>query len=106
MKRLILFFSALLSLALPALAQIYQPVTWTVSSKKVTQNVYEIKANAKISSGWHIYDLQDYEGGPNPTVFTVSGAAVEAVAPAEITSRIDRAWNEVFQMEIGTCESP
>ena len=106
MKRLILFFSALLSLALPALAQIYQPVTWTVSSRKVTENVYEIKANAKINSGWHIYDLQDYEGGPNPTVFTVSGAAVEAVAPAEITSRIDRAWNEVFQMEIGTCESP
>ena len=106
MKRLILFFSALLSLALPALAQIYQPVTWTVSSRKVTENVYEIKADAKISSGWHIYDLQDYEGGPNPTVFTVSGAAVEAVAPAEITSRIDRAWNEVFQMEIGPCESP
>ncbi len=104
--RTVILISALLAFIAPVKAQPQNPVTWEVSAKKVKKNVYEIKAEASIQAGWHIYDLQEYELGPNPTVFTVTGDAIEAVAPAKITSKVDKEYDDVFRMEIGTCESP
>lgn len=106
LKRTVIVISALLAFIAPVKAQPQNPVTWEVSAKKVKKNVYEIKAQASIQAGWHIYDLQEYELGPNPTVFSVTGDAVEAVSPAEITSKVDKEYDDVFRMEIGTCESP
>ena len=107
MKKFLLFLTAaLFCLAPEAKAQIRQPVKWEVSTKKVKKNVYEIKADGKIRTGWHIYDLQEYEGGPNPTVFTVSGEAIESVGAAKITSKVVREFDDAFGMEIGTCENP
>ena len=105
-KFLLPLIAILLSLSLPAGAQISQPVDWSVSAKKVKKNVYEIKAEGKIRSGWHIYDLQEYEGGPNSTVFTITGDAIEPVGEAGITSKVHRAYDDVFGMEIGTCDNP
>ena len=104
LKKTVIILSALLAFAAPAPAQMRQPVKWEVSAKKVKKNVYEIKADGKIRTGWHIYDLQEYELGPNPTVFTVSGDAIEPVDPAKITSKVVREKDETFGMEIGTCE--
>ena len=107
MKKFLLFLTAaLFCLAPEAKAQIRQPVKWEVSTKKVKKNVYEIKADGKIRTGWHIYDLQEYEGGPNSTVFTVSGEAIESVGAAKITSKVVREFDDAFGMEIGTCENP
>ncbi|MBO4742182.1 MAG: thioredoxin family protein [Bacteroidales bacterium] len=106
LKGVLLVLAALLGLFAPAAAQIRQPVKWEVSSKKVKKNIYEITATGSIRTGWHIYDLQDYDGGPNPTVFTISGEAIEADGAAKITSKIDREFDDVFGMEIGTCEGP
>ena len=97
--------AALLVSGTPVAAQIRQPVKWKVESNKAKKNVYDITATGTIRSGWHIYDLQEQEGGPNPTVFTVDGEAVEAVGPAKITSQVHRALDPVFKMEIGTCEN-
>lgn len=105
-KRTVILISALLAFVAPVKAQPQNPVTWEVSAKKVKKNVYEIKAQASILADWHIYDLQEYELGPNPTVFTVTGDAIEAVSPAEITSKVDKEYDDIFRMEIGTCESP
>ena len=105
-KGVLLVLAALLGLCAPSMAQIRQPVKWEVTSKKVKKNVYEIKATGTIRTGWHIYDLQDYDGGPNPTVFSVSGDAVQAEGPARITSAVKREFDDVFNMEIGTCDGP
>ena len=106
LKRTVIVISALLAFIAPVKAQPQNPVTWEVSAKKVKKNVFEVKAEGKIRAGWHIYDLQEYELGPNPTVFTVTGDAIEAVAPAKITSKVDKEYDDIFRMEIGTCESP
>ena len=99
--------AALFILSSPAEAQVRQPVQWSVTSTKVKKNLYEIKATGEIKrKGWHIYDLQEYEMGPNGTVFTVSGEGVEPVGEPEITSAVHRAYDDIFEMEIGTCEGP
>ena len=106
LKGVLLTLAALLALAAPSLAQIRQPVKWSVETKKVKKNVYDIIATGSIRTGWHIYDLQEYELGPNPTIFTLGGDAIEAEGKPQITSVIDREYDDIFEMEIGTCEGP
>ncbi|MFL5788442.1 MAG: protein-disulfide reductase DsbD domain-containing protein [Flavisolibacter sp.] len=38
-----------------AVAQNINPVTWSFSSKKISDNVYEIQMVATIQQGWHLY---------------------------------------------------
>lgn len=91
----------------PAGAQMPQPVKWSVSCTELDENLFEIKATGQISGkGWHIYDLQDYEAGPNPTLFSLNGQGVEPVGEPQITSEINRFYDDIFEMEIGTCEGP
>ncbi len=52
-------------------AQIVEPVKWEASVKKLEGNEYLITYTAKIDSGWSIYDLGPYEGGPIATTFVV-----------------------------------
>ena len=105
LKGILLTLAALLTLGVPVAAQLRQPVRWKAEARKVKKNVYDITATGTIRSGWHIYDLQEQAGGPNPTVFMVSGEAVEAMGPAKITSEVHRALDPVFNLEIGTCEN-
>lgn len=99
--------AALFILSSPAEAQVRQPVQWSVTSTKVKKNLYEIKATGEIKRrGWHIYDLQEYEMGPNSTIFTVSGEGIEPVGEPQITSEVKRSFDEIFEMEIGTCDGP
>jgi len=51
-------------------AQIQNPVSWSVTSKKITDKTYEIHLTANIDNGWHIYSQTTPEGGPIPTNIT------------------------------------
>ncbi|MBR4826684.1 MAG: thioredoxin family protein [Bacteroidales bacterium] len=106
MKRLLLFIAVLCAFTIQAAAQFPQPVQWSVSARKVQKNVYEIKALGTLEGDWHIYDLQEYADGPNPTVFSVNGEGVEPVGEPEITSAVAREYDDIFGMEIGTCGNP
>ena len=64
-------FLALL-IAVPASAQMGQPVSWKGQAVQVEGNTYELRMTGTVSGGWHIYDLTDYgSSGPNGTIFTV-----------------------------------
>jgi thiol:disulfide interchange protein DsbD len=54
MKKAFFFLSTLVISAL-ASAQIANPVTWTFTSKKISDNVYEVQMVAAIQNGWHLY---------------------------------------------------
>ncbi|HEY5368539.1 MAG TPA: protein-disulfide reductase DsbD domain-containing protein [Hanamia sp.] len=51
-------------------AQIQNPVTWTTTSKKINDKVYEIHVTANIDNGWHIYSQSTPDGGPIKTSLT------------------------------------
>ncbi len=45
------------------------PVSWTFSSKKISDNVYEITMTATIGAGWHVYSqTQPKDAIAEPTV--------------------------------------
>ena len=106
MKHRILSLLILL-LAVPAFAQ-QQPVSWKAEAVRVEGNTYEIRATGTMSGTWHIYDLTDYgSSGPNGTVFTVeAGDKVKLVGDPYIASEVHKGFDEIFGIEIGTCESP
>ena len=59
-----LFFTSI------SFAQQLSPVSWTFSSKKVSDNIYEVQLIATIQSGWHLYSQnQPGDAIAQPTSF-------------------------------------
>jgi Disulphide bond corrector protein DsbC len=47
------------------------PVHWTFSSKKISENVFEVQATATIEKGWHLYSqTQPKDAIAEPTSFS------------------------------------
>ncbi len=83
-----------------------QPVTWSGKAVKAEGNVYEIQLTANIEGNWHIYDLGPYDGPPNPTTLKIEETAgIKLVGTPYITTEVHKAFDDIFNMEIGTCAS-
>ncbi|MBW6479171.1 MAG: thioredoxin family protein [Bacteroidales bacterium] len=50
-------------------AQILEPVKWSFSQEKISENTYDVKFTAQIDAGWSIYGMNVAPGGPIPTTF-------------------------------------
>ena len=66
MKKLIVFFTALTFISS---AQIFDPVKWDFSQKKLSDNEIELSLKATIDKGWYVYS-QDAGEGPVSTEVT------------------------------------
>jgi len=106
LKRILLsLFGAFCACTSVVLAQPSQPLQWSVSTEALGNDEYIIRAEGTFDSeGWHIYDMSAYEDGPLSTTLSVSGATV--IESPAIVSEIEKAYDEIFGMEIGTCSGP
>lgn len=52
-KSVFVLFSMIVTLA--AASQALNPVSWTFTSKKISDRIYEVQILATIQSGWHLY---------------------------------------------------
>jgi thiol:disulfide interchange protein len=66
----ILLLSVFHFLGNQAIAQIFTPVKWTYSSKKISDTEAELIFKATIDKGWHVYSQFIANDGPIPTSFT------------------------------------
>lgn len=59
-------------------AQILDPVSWKFSSKRISNEIVEIQAQATIDKGWHLYSTvaPDEDAGPIPTEFSGDSSGV------------------------------
>ncbi|MBO7479689.1 MAG: thioredoxin family protein [Bacteroidales bacterium] len=79
-----------------------QSVVWSATSSEVKDGLYSIEVTAVIPSGWHIYDLEDYEGGPNPTTLTFTlPKGAEFAGEMTVSKEPVKYHDEIFGMEIG-----
>lgn len=95
----------LTSLSAMAQPQLFDPVSWSTSVEQVADGEYRIDFKASVAEGWHMYDLGPYEGGPLATTFTfdpVEGYELVGGVTASVESV--RAYDEIFEMEIGHYE--
>ena len=105
MVKKILFSLVALIIGISAYAQMENPVSWSGKANKVDGNIYEIVLTGDITGDWHIYDLGPYEGGPIATSVTVAGEGVKALDKPYLLTPAHRGYDELFGMEIGTCDS-
>ena len=69
MKKFFFILSSLFVVAF-ASAQTLNPVSWNFSSKKISDNVYELQIVATIQQGWHVYSQnQPKDAIAQPTAF-------------------------------------
>lgn len=83
-------------------AQIYIPVKWSFSSKKLSNCEYELMFKATIEANWHLYGQKQYgDSGPIPTSFrfkqspdyTLTGG----VSESKLIKKFEPVWN--FELE-------
>ena len=71
MKKLVAILIFVVSLV--SYGQIHEPVKWTTSVKKISDNESELIATAKLDDEWYIYSQEIPTGGPIPTLFSFTG---------------------------------
>lgn len=88
-KKAFSLLSFLLFLCVFVSAQILpQPVRFSVSTKKLTDQTYEVKIHAELEGGWHLYSQsQPPEAVAHPTELTLS--------PNPFIENIKGLWQEV-----------
>lgn len=94
---LVLFVPSVLALS----AQINNPVQWTFTSKKLADKLYEVRLNATIGSGWHLY-AQDAGEGPEPTTIAFSANPLvvregKVIEEGKLEKSLDPNFNSVLR---------
>jgi hypothetical protein len=71
-KEIIIIFQSFTVLFLPQVAksQILHPVKWSYAVKKLSNRNAVIFVKATIETGWHIYSVDQKDGGPVKTSFS------------------------------------
>lgn len=98
-----ILLTLLLSFLAPALFA--QSVRWTARTEAGEDGNYEVKLEADIPTGYHMYDLGPYleKGGPNETVISWEGSP-EPIGPTESLTASHKAMDPVYGMIVGTYE--
>lgn len=93
-KRLLFYWLLSVLLALPALAQIQEPIKFKTEWKQNSDSEAEIIFNATIDKGWHVYSTELEEGGPISASFNI-----DQIQGAETIGKLTPVGNEINDMD-------
>jgi thiol:disulfide interchange protein DsbD len=93
-KRLLFYWLLSVLLALPALAQIQEPIKFKTEWKQNSDSEAEIIFNATIDNGWHVYSTELEEGGPISASFNI-----DQIQGAETIGKLTPVGNEINEMD-------
>lgn len=83
-----------------SMAQIYDPVKWEVSSKKINDKEYQLMFTATIEAPWHLYSQYTPEGGPIPTSFKfIKNENLALVGSVKEEGDLHEKFEEVFMLD-------
>lgn len=83
-----------------ASAQSSKAVQWTFSSKKISDQVYEVQMIAKVDGNWHIYS-QDGGEGPFSTLFSFTKNPLLATdGKVKEIGAMKKAYEDAFGSEV------
>ncbi|AIM39229.1 protein-disulfide reductase DsbD domain-containing protein [Sphingobacterium sp. SG20118] len=101
MKKFTLIIAVLFFAISGAVAQIHDPVKFTVASKKLNSKEAVIFIKATIQDGWHIYSQNVGENGPIPTSFTFPASKEYTLNGKTAEPKPATKYEEVFKMNVG-----
>ncbi|NER13932.1 DUF255 domain-containing protein [Leptobacterium flavescens] len=99
MKPFLIIFSVLISAL--SFGQANDPVQWEKSIKKISDTEYDLIFKATIRDGWHLYSIEEVEGGPIPTSFLFENEAnaFELVGPMKESESITE-YDQIFEIDL------
>lgn len=105
MKKIITLFSLLFLFTTLTFAQ--DELVWSFSLEDKGNGEIDLVADVKIKRGWHLYDTDIPDGGPNPTQINfdkITGAELVGKFQA-VGKKATVKHDDIFQMNIGTFEN-
>lgn len=100
MKKLSLLIVAVLFTMAGAMAQIHEPVKWSVASKKLSEKEAVVFVKATIDNGWHIYGLTVPEGGPIATSFAFAPSGDYSLNGKVAAPKPESKFEQAFDMDV------
>jgi len=101
----ILFFIATILAGSNAFSQIEKPVKWSFAVKKESNNEAVIFLKADIQNSWHIYSLDQKDGGPIRTAFTFSPSADYSLIGKPQQPKPSTKFESAFNMNVSYFEN-
>lgn len=100
MKKLLIAVVFIFSVAVAG-AQVLNPVDWTVTSKKLSGNTWEVHLKANIQKGWHIYSQTTPEGGPVATTIAFTkNPLFELKGTTKEEGKLEQRHEELFGVDV------
>lgn len=91
---MLLLWLLFVTLTIPALAQIQEPVVFKKELRMISDKVAEIVFTGKIESGWHVYSTELGGDGPISATFNV-----DEIVGAELSGKLEHKGNEINEMD-------
>lgn len=82
-------------------------VTWSIKLAEKGNDEIELVAKASINNGWHLYDVNIPENGPNPTTLNIDElkGATKVGKFKAVNSKLHKEMDPIFELEIGYYET-
>jgi thiol:disulfide interchange protein DsbD len=95
----------IIGVALGAMAQMAEPVKFSVSEKINDKGQLEISFRGTIEEGWHVYGTNIPEGGPTATTITLEKQdGANAIDGIKTIGDVHRGMDPMFGVEVETIE--
>ena len=103
-KRIYTLFIIIMG-ALGCMAQMADPVKFSVSKKINANGQLEVSFQGTIESGWHVYGSNFEDGGPQRAIVTLEkGDGVKQTGSLKTIGDVHRGQDPMFMMEVETIE--
>lgn len=104
LKRIHTLLSVML-LSLACMAQLAEPVKFSVAEKVNAKGQLEISFKGTVEAGWHVYGSNFEDGGPQRAVVALEKQeGVKAVGGLKTLGDVHRGMDPMFMMEVETIE--
>jgi len=100
MKKLSLVIAVIVLTSTASFSQIFNPVKWSVATKKTSATEAVVFIKATIENGWHIYSQTVGEGGPIPTSFKFKNGKDFTLVGKTAEPKPKTKFEEVFNMNV------
>ncbi|WP_236980253.1 protein-disulfide reductase DsbD domain-containing protein [Membranihabitans maritimus] len=101
MRLYVFSFLIVLLSGFSAKSQILNPVEWEFEAIETGDKEFEIKLNATIDKGWHIYSRLTPEGGPIPTsVSFENNRALELIGEIDEEGDLEDKMDDMFGVRV------
>ena len=105
MKRITSFLTLYIYIAVAALAQFQNPVTFSVTQKKVADDALEVVFQGSVDAGWHVYGTDIPDGGPTRAELTLEKQkGLKPDGKLRATGKVQKKKDEMFGMEVSFME--